>query len=109
MEYLPNHEDVATALFPQIIDPLVRETLTEMLYRIKSESFKSQLLRDPHSPILYVFLDIWMSVIDVCKHHVIRITTLIVDTFTPSFVVTYDLVDSLLFVGLIIVRSAEVF
>jgi hypothetical protein len=83
--------------------------LGKVLYGVKSETSETgDFVDNPFTPVCDVFADLRVRVIQVGKHEEIGIAALVINSLTPSFVITLDLEDRILAGSSIIIRTAEV-
>lgn len=88
-----------------MVYPLVCEALGEMLHSIQSEALQLESLNYPRPPVLDIFADLFMGIIDVCKHYEVSVTLLTHNRVRPALVIANDLVDSLLIVCCIVLYT----
>ena len=80
-----------------------------MLYGVEAETSKSQLICDPATPVLDIFNDFAMAIVEIGEHHVVCIALFVGHIICPSeLVLAKYFVDTSIAGFVIVVHTRKV-
>lgn len=88
---------------------LAKEIARHVLDGIEAETSNRESAQDPSAPVENVLLDVWVSVVNVAKHEVVKVAVLLVYVFGPVLAIALNSEDVLLLCLVVPVYSGKVF